>query len=77
MVSSSPEPLKPHSMAVAMEWVSRITVVSLEMVLPGLAGQWLDQRWGTQFLALLGFACGISGAMWHLIVMTRPAKRSS
>ena len=36
-------------------------VVSLEMVLPGLAGYWLDQRLGTVVLfMLMGFAVG-----WH------------
>ncbi len=58
-------------MAVAMEWVSRIIAISLEMVLPGLGGQWLDRRWGTQYLALLGFALGISFAIWHLIALTQ------
>jgi hypothetical protein len=59
-------------MAVAMEWVSQITTVVAEMVLPGLAGQWLDKRWGTQFLALIGFGLGVSVGIWHLVAMTRP-----
>lgn len=47
-------------------------VVSLEMVLPGLAGYWLDQQLGTQVLfMLLGFAIGGSWAVVHLIRMTR------
>jgi len=57
-------------MAVAMEWVSKISVVALEMVLPGLAGHWLDDRLGTEFLALTGFALGIPLGTWHLLVMT-------
>lgn len=62
-------------MAAAMEWVSRITTISLEMVLPGLAGQWLDQKWGTNFLALVGFALGLTIGIWHLLALTkqRPA----
>ena len=64
-------------MAAAMEWVSRITVVALEMVLPGLAGQWLDEQLGTGFLALLGFALGITFAIWHLLVMTGSINRHS
>jgi hypothetical protein len=59
-------------LAVAMEWVSQITTVVAEMVLPGLAGQWLDDRWGTGFLALIGFALGLTVGIWHLIAMTRP-----
>ena len=58
-------------LAVAMEWVSQITTVVAEMVLPGLAGQWLDQRWGTKFIGLLGFALGLTVGIWHLLAMTR------
>ena len=58
-------------MAEAMNWVSKITTVALEMVLPGLAGLWLDSQLGTRFLTLLGFALGIPLGMWHLIAMTR------
>ena len=66
----SPEPLNP--MAAAVQWVGRIVAVGLEMVLPGLAGQWLDGRFGTSFCALLGFAFGVVAGVWHLVVMTRP-----
>jgi hypothetical protein len=58
-------------MAAAMEWVSRIITVSFEMVLPGLGGKWLDDRWGTNFLALVGFALGLTVGIWHLLQMTR------
>jgi hypothetical protein len=37
------------------------------MVLPGLGGQWLDGRWGTRFLALLGFALGLFGGIAYLL----------
>jgi len=57
---------------VAQEWLTQITTVVLEMVLPGLAGEWLDRRWGTKFLTLAGFALGLTVAIWHLIAMTRP-----
>ena len=58
-------------MAEAMNWVSKITAVVLEMLLPGLAGLWLDNQLGTQFLTLLGFALGVPLGMWHLIAMTK------
>jgi hypothetical protein len=58
-------------MSLATEWVSRIMAVALMMILPGLAGQWLDTRWGVQFLALVGFAIGISVAIWYLLVITK------
>ena len=68
-------PGQPSSIALAMEWVARITTVALEMVLPGLAGQWLDQRFGTRFLVLIGSAFGMTTGFWHLLSMTGAAKR--
>jgi hypothetical protein len=58
-------------MAVALEWVSRITTAVLMMVLPGLGGQWLDEQWGTGFVALLGFAFGLTTGVWYLLQVTR------
>ena len=58
-------------MAAATNWVSRITTVALEMVLPGLAGLWLDNQLGTRFLSLTGFALGVPLSIWHLITMTK------
>jgi hypothetical protein len=70
-MAAPPEDKRPP-MAVAMEWVSQITTVVAEMVLPGVGGQWLDNKWGTNFLGLLGFALGLPLGIWHLIQMTRP-----
>ena len=62
-------------MAVALTWVSRITTVSVLMVLPGVVGYWLDGRFGTRVLfTLLGFALGMLLGMWQLIQMTRPRR---
>ena len=45
--------------------------VSMEMVLPGVAGYWLDQRLGTKVLfTILGFGIGMLTGIWHLIRMT-------
>ncbi len=66
----------PQPMASAMIWVSRIFAISAEMILPGLLGQWLADRWGIPFLVLLGFALGISLGLWHLILITRAADRA-
>ena len=62
-------------LALAIEWVAKITTVALEMVLPGIFGQWLDGRWGTKFLGLAGFALGVTVAIWHLLQMTPKAKQ--
>jgi hypothetical protein len=58
-------------MAEATNWVSKITVVALEMILPGLAGLWLDNRLGTGFLALLGLALGVPLGIRLLLAMTK------
>jgi len=59
-----------------MEWVSKITTVALEMVLPGIGGRYLDQRFGTQHWALVGLVVGFSVGMWHLLQMTKVKPRA-
>lgn len=58
-------------MAAAMEWVSKITTVSLEMVLPGIAGSWADRYFQTEWLAPMGFFLGFAIGFYHLLRMTR------
>jgi hypothetical protein len=74
-MAAPPEDKRPP-MAIAMEWVSQVTTVVLEMVLPGLGGQWLDGKLDTGYLGLLGFAFGVTLGVWHLIWMTRPRNQS-
>ena len=64
-------------MARGMEMVARVMAAALMMVLPGLGGQWLDRQLGTGWLALLGFAFGISVSIYYLIVVTKPGGRSN
>jgi len=73
---TSPDDRSPA--AQAAQWSSRIMTVSLEMVLPGLAGYWIDGKLGTQVLFMLvGFALGGFVAMKHLIALTRkPAQKT-
>jgi ATP synthase protein I len=67
----------------AAEWASRIMTISLEMVLPGLAGYWLDTKLGTRVVFLLvGFALGGYLAFLQLRAIARttknrPVKKSS
>jgi hypothetical protein len=57
-------------LATAYEWAARIIVVSLEMVLPGLAGYWIDTRLGTVCLFLvLGLTVGSIFGVKHLITL--------
>jgi F0F1-type ATP synthase assembly protein I len=60
---------KGRALGEAFSWV--------EMVLPGLAGHWLDRTWGTSpFLAAVGFLIGLVMGMTHLIVMAQASARS-
>ena len=64
------------AMAEAMRWVSRITAVSFEMVLPGLAGLWLDNQIDTKILfTVVGFGAGMTLGMMHLMAMTKPPEK--
>jgi len=71
-VSVNDERRKPDPIAAAMEWVSKITTVGLEMALPAIGGGWLDRRFGTSFWALTGVVLGVTLGIWHLLLMTRP-----
>ncbi|MCA9247391.1 MAG: AtpZ/AtpI family protein [Planctomycetales bacterium] len=60
--------------AVALGWSSRIMSVSLEMVVPGLIGNWLDGRFQTSpWIMVIAFAAGGAVAILHLIQMTKPS----
>lgn len=60
--------------AAAMEWVARIMGAAALMVLPGLAGQWVDRKLGTTWIVLVGFVFGISVSLYYLVAITRPRK---
>jgi F0F1-type ATP synthase assembly protein I len=64
-------------LSVGFEWLSRITTVSLEMVLPGLFGHVLDRHWGTSpWLLILGTILGFIVGFRSLLRMTRPDRRT-
>ena len=64
---------EPSAMAKAFRWAYRIMAVSLEMVLPGVAGVLLDRFLGSVVVfTLAGFALGFTAAGFHLAAMTRP-----
>ena len=65
------------AMAVALGWASRVMSVSIEMVLPGLLGLWLDYKLQTVVLfTVLGFGFGMALAIWHLLRMTATLQKS-
>lgn len=66
------------ALVLAMEWASRITTISLEMVVPALGGYWLDATWGTRpWLTMVGAALGPAIGFWHLIRLTSSPPTSS
>lgn len=64
-----PKPSLDRSpMAVALEWSSTIISISVAMVVPGLAGYWLDGKLGTGFVfLLLGMVVGVVVGIWQLV----------
>ena len=69
-VKNLPDDRSP--LAVAMEWTSLVTTVSLEMALPGLLGYWGDRKLDTgAVLMVLGVILGFSLGMWHLVKLSR------
>lgn len=67
---SEPARNRRPPMAVAMQWVSQITTVSLMMVLPALGGLWLDRTFGTgPWLLIVGALLGLLASMMHLLRM--------
>lgn len=63
-------------MAAAMQWVTKITTVSLEMSLPAAGGYWLDDRWGTDpWLVIVGAILGFVVGFRHLLQMAEQSNR--
>jgi F0F1-type ATP synthase assembly protein I len=65
-VKDSPDDRSP--VALAYGWAVRITAISLEMVVPGLIGLWVDRQLGTVMVFLvLGVIVGVTAGMFHLV----------
>jgi F0F1-type ATP synthase assembly protein I len=63
--------------AAALEWTSRTTAISLEMVAPAVFGWWLDRRWGTLPLCLLvGVALGFLTSLMSLLQLAKTAGKN-
>ncbi|MDC0308336.1 MAG: hypothetical protein P8M30_03825 [Planctomycetaceae bacterium] len=60
------------SAAEAYHWVSIVTTVTLEMVLPAYGGSLLDKRWSTgSALVTTGACLGMLVAITHLLQLTK------
>lgn len=62
---------QPSPLAVAIAWVSRITTIALAMVVPAIAGQWIDARLGTGWCGPTGLVVGFTGGLGLLVNLTR------
>lgn len=62
---------QPSPAAFAYGWVARMTTVVLEMALPGLGGQWLDSKLGTNYWVIVGFVAGFALGIFHLLQMVK------
>jgi hypothetical protein len=51
----------------AFAWASRILAIGLAMFLPGVGGNWLDDRLGTRFLGPVGLIFGFTAALVWLV----------
>jgi F0F1-type ATP synthase assembly protein I len=59
-----------------MEWASRVTAISLEMVLPGLGGSWIDGKLGTSpLLLILGVVLGMTIGLMQLVRLGAESQR--
>ncbi|MCA9155935.1 MAG: hypothetical protein KDA38_14155, partial [Planctomycetales bacterium] len=72
-MSRGPESDSPAAEAFA--WVGRIGAVIVLMVSPGIAGGWLDDRFGTKFLSLAGYGVGLVLGLIALIAITSATTR--
>lgn len=74
-MQTPPEDKRPP-MAIAMEWVSKITSVSVMMVLPAVVGYWADSRWGSgPWLLVLGATAGLAIFLTQLLQMVGDPRR--
>ena len=58
----------------AYAWSGRTLTVALEMVVPGVAGMWVDRKLDTNFIGPTGFVLGVAFGIWHLLQMTKRRK---
>ena len=73
-----PTPEGRSPIAVGFEWASRISVVGVTLVLPVLAGYWLDGYAGSNpFGLLVGMLVGFGVALVQLIQLARSSSRSN
>jgi hypothetical protein len=64
--------------AEAYHWVSIVTTITLEMVLPAYGGSLLDKHWSTgSTMTTIGACLGMLVAITHLLQITKKPPGSS
>ncbi len=63
------------SLAEAYTWVSRIMSCSLTMVLPGIAGRYLDAHFETSMWEISGWIIGPILGFYQLLAITKESTR--
>lgn len=62
---------KNNVAAEGIEWLSRTVTILIIMVGPGLVGRWLDQKLGSNYLALVGLGIGLTLGTYILILLAK------
>ncbi len=63
--------------SLAYAWVTRVIAVAITLTVPALIGARIGQKFGTAWtiiLLLLGFALGITGAIFQLMQIAKDSK---
>jgi F0F1-type ATP synthase assembly protein I len=63
--------------SLAYAWATRVIAVAITLIVPALIGVWIGQKFGTAWtiiLLILGFAVGVTGAVFQLIQIAKDSK---
>jgi F0F1-type ATP synthase assembly protein I len=63
--------------SLAYTWATRVIAVAITLTAPALLGAWIGQKFGTAWtivLLLLGFALGVTGAVFQLMQIAKDSK---
>ncbi len=65
------------AISLAYAWATRVIAVAITLIVPALIGAWIGQKFGTAWtiiLLLLGFALGVTGAVFQLMQIAKDSK---
>jgi prepilin signal peptidase PulO-like enzyme (type II secretory pathway) len=75
---SKPPPDTRSPIAIAYAWAWRVITISLEMVIPGLMGIFIDRwlGWLPVVFTILGFGLGMTAGILHLMQIASALNKS-